>query len=269
MKTNMLRTLGSLIGLHLAVNAIGVEPPTPPVLVVARVVERTVTIQLGEALLTIVPVPIVPIRIEPGTRVRLLALSPGDKYGPVKWFKDGNEFNFGGGTLEFADAKAEDTGTYVAAVKGSDGRLNYSGGMALLIRDQEAQRLGNVSALVRLDNAQQSFSCGFMVEASPWPVLILLRGVGPGLSDFGVRDVLRAPKLVVYDMLGKRVAPVRMGSLSVSVEEVSKRVGAFPLVAGGGDVADLYYVPGGAYTVEVSSENGQSGAVLVEVYKAP
>ena len=83
--------------------------------------------------------------------------------------------------------------------------------------------------------------------------MMLIRGVGPGLAQYGVTDFLPDPELKVYRTT--EAGPVLVGSNdkwgsgdSAEVGIVTGEVGAFPLDSGSLDAAILFswLEPGGA-----------------------
>ncbi len=237
---------------------------------ITHVAERTVTIKLGHLIIYVQPPLIVPITVEPGTTVRIVSLPPHDKYGPVRWFKGAVELPATGGTLEISSATMVDSGDYSASARDADGRYALpSAEASLLVASRlQGQRLCSVAARVHLDPQRPSFVSGFVIEPGAWSVLVLVRAVGPALAQFGVQVPLAAPELRVFDQRGQRIQPLTDFKYP-SAEEAARRVGAFALPPAGKDVAYVFDLRGGSYTVETAAPNSSSGTVLVEVYQVP
>ncbi|MBT5903262.1 MAG: hypothetical protein HOH58_14245, partial [Opitutaceae bacterium] len=110
---------------------------------------------------------------------------------------------------------------------------------------------------------------GFVVGGSDLKS-ILVRTVGPGLTAFGVSDVMAQPAVKIFNSLSAEIASNSgwENGDATATGSVSALVGAFPLVAGSADSAVVATVPPGAYTAQVSPVDGQGGTVLVEVYDA-
>ena len=101
---------------------------------------------------------------------------------------------------------------------------------------------------------------------------LLIRGVGPGLEDQGVVDYLADPKITVFSAKGE--ALLTNGSWDVEeqmeeIETLSAELGAFALEAGSGDAALSAILAPGVYTVILSSEDGNPGVGLLEIYAVP
>ena len=110
---------------------------------------------------------------------------------------------------------------------------------------------------------------GFVVGGSDLKS-ILVRTVGPGLTAFGVSDVMAQPAVTVFNSSSNPIA-ANSGWESgdaTAISSASALVGAFPLVAGSADSAVVATVSPGAYTAQVAPVDGQGGTVLVEVYDA-
>lgn len=129
-----------------------------------------------------------------------------------------------------------------------------------------ADRLANLSARVQIVTANPARApmVGFVVTGDRSRE-ILVRAVGPTLSQFGVDGALAEPELQV--LKGSDVLAANSGwADNDSIMEAARRVGAFPLPPGSRDAAVLIRVAPGAYTASVRASRG--GAVLLEVYDA-
>jgi hypothetical protein len=111
---------------------------------------------------------------------------------------------------------------------------------------------------------------GFVVQGPAYK-RILIRGIGPTLSVFGVANALSDPVLTVYsgqDVIASNDrwsdAP-NLGALG----DATQKVGAFNLAANSEDAALYLTVAPGAYTVIVSGKDARQGIALLEVYDVP
>ena len=246
-----------------------------PVLVIgagASVVERSVTISLGAAIVSAVATPIQPpVTVRSGTRVKLIAAQADEKMPDVVWVKDSRALPATGRTLEIADASPAASGHYWAVVGLGNGQSTTSAQTELLVTTRDGQRLLNLSVLGRINAEQRVLTSGFTIEAGAGGLrtLVLIRAVGPGLAPFAVSDPLRAPRLRVMDTSGADVAPANMPFALPSVTVASDRVGAFAVPANSADIAQLYYLPAGGFTANVSSADAGTGAVLLEIFEVP
>jgi hypothetical protein len=100
---------------------------------------------------------------------------------------------------------------------------------------------------------------------------VLVRGIGPALTAFGVEGVLARPRLTVYR--GTDVLAINLGWTTadhpLEIARAGAEVGAFPLVTGSADTALLLELAPGNYTAQVSGPLGAGGVALLEVYEVP
>lgn len=96
--------------------------------------------------------------------------------------------------------------------------------------------------------------------------LVLIRGVGPTLTEFGVGGVLTNPRIEVFGASGKIY---ENDDWTAEIRSVVARVGAFTLPAGSKDAALLVSLAPGSYSVHVRGPAGVGGVVLVELYDVP
>jgi hypothetical protein len=127
-------------------------------------------------------------------------------------------------------------------------------------------RLINVSTRGFVGAGDQALVPGFVIGGNA-PKEVLIRAVGPGLTQFGVTDVLADPQLTLVP-LGKdfSVAANDNWGNATTLQTAFTQAGAFPLPAGSNDAAVVLRLPPGGYTVVVSGVGGTTGTALVEVY---
>ena len=101
------------------------------------------------------------------------------------------------------------------------------------------------------------------------PETVLIRGIGPGLSQFGVSGVLAAPQLSLYDAGGNVLSQTTAWGGSAALAAAFSQAGAFSLPASSTDAAIVVTLPPGNYTVQVAGAGGSVGVALVEVYELP
>lgn len=114
------------------------------------------------------------------------------------------------------------------------------------------------------EGAGQPVQAGFVVSG-PFPKRLLVRGVGPTLSQFGLSDVLADPTLQLYD--GTVQAPPIVGWTGLT-EDSFESVGAFALMPGSLDAAEFITFNPGIYTVSLAGAEADSGIALFELYDA-
>jgi sugar lactone lactonase YvrE len=122
----------------------------------------------------------------------------------------------------------------------------------------------NVSSRLRT-SGDRPLIAGFAITGSG-SKQVLIRAVGPTLSQYGVTGVLPNPKLQVYSGTTMLAENEDWGG-NATVSAAATRVGAFPLPATSTDGAMLMTLAPGVYTAQVAA-NGGDGIALVEVYDA-
>jgi hypothetical protein len=127
-------------------------------------------------------------------------------------------------------------------------------------------RLVNVSARNRAGTGDDILIAGFTISGTGEKPL-LIRAIGPKLSEFGVGGVLVDPRLEIYNGAGVRVAENDNSNVSLAANFTS--VGAFPLDNGSRDAALIANLPPGSYTAQVRGSDGGTGEALIEVYELP
>jgi len=128
----------------------------------------------------------------------------------------------------------------------------------------------NVSARMNVSSGVGALIGGFAIAGSA-PKTVLIRGVGPALSQFGVPGVLADPQLTVFSGSTQVASNSAWGtgtSTAAQVTSVSAQVGAFPLPSGSKDAALILTLQPGTYSVQVTSASGGTGVALVEIYDA-
>lgn len=102
---------------------------------------------------------------------------------------------------------------------------------------------------------------------------VLLRGVGPTLTDFGVTAPLANPVITVFRQ-GEHTgfASNDDWGQQANADDVAAAgtgVGAFALPRTSRDAAMLIELPPGAYTAQVTSADASGGSALLEIYLLP
>jgi hypothetical protein len=126
-----------------------------------------------------------------------------------------------------------------------------------------APRLTNVSARSQAGRDAEQLIAGFTLGRASKTVLI--RAVGPGLTQFGVTGQLADPKLELYSG-STLLATNDNWEESAGLTDMFTRVGAFPLAPGSRDAAMVITLKPGGYTAQVSGVANTTGVALVEVY---
>jgi len=160
-------------------------------------------------------------------------------------------------------------GAYTAQVSGANG----GSGIALAeIYDADtgtpASRLINLSARAFVGTNANVLIAGFVIAGNSAET-VLIRGVGPGLTNFGVTGVLAAPQLTVTDSTGTTVAQNARWGGTAALAATFSNVGAFALSSTSSDAALVVTLQPGSYTAQLSGVGATTGIALVEIYEVP
>ncbi len=128
-------------------------------------------------------------------------------------------------------------------------------------------RLSNLSARTRVGAGDDVLIAGFVIDGNV-PRKLLLRAVGPTLTQFDVAGVLANPKLELFQGANLLHQNDNWGG-TAALSAAFGQVGAFELPAGSQDGALLVTLQPGLYSVVVSGVGGSTGVALVEIYEMP
>ena len=133
--------------------------------------------------------------------------------------------------------------------------------------------LANLSLRDHVGTGENVLIGGFVIQDPAdfaRPLRVLIRAVGPALTDFGVDGVCADPVLTLFDQSGAIIATNdNWADDAVSLTDTFQQLGAFPLAAGSLDSAILIELPPGAYTGHIAGKNGTEGQALLEIYRLP
>jgi len=125
-------------------------------------------------------------------------------------------------------------------------------------------RLASLSTRGRVLGGVGKMVAGFVIEGSTTKDVVL-RAVGPRLSDFGVPGLLVDPKIAIF-RAGESTPFAAADSWDSSMSSVFATLGAFSLGNDKASAAMRTQLAPGAYTVEVSGADDGMGVAIVEVY---
>lgn len=145
--------------------------------------------------------------------------------------------------------------------------VNFLNGRVNNAASPSPGRIINLSTRAQVAYVGDSFTVGFNLSGNLRTTL-LIRGVGPGLSRFGVSGALLAPRLEVRR--GTTLLDANEGWDKVAnpnqVSAAANAVAAFPLAPGSLDTALVLQLDPGTYTATIRGVNGASGEALAEIY---
>lgn len=170
------------------------------------------------------------------------------------------------------------TGVFPVTVSATNPADSISATVTITVRDAVADwgrvRLANLSTRGLVGAGERILIAGFVVQGTGRKSL-LVRGVGPGLTSFGVPGALAEPRVSVVSAAGRMLLSAgaweAAGPASASaVAAVGQRLGAFALAPGSKDSAVVTALDPGSYSVWVEGVGvgGTGGVALVEIYDA-
>lgn len=125
-------------------------------------------------------------------------------------------------------------------------------------------RLINLSTRSHAGSGEDTMIAGFVIEGEG-QLRLLLRGIGPTLTQYQVPNALADPVLVLY-----RGNTVIDTNDDWKAEDAAAMAGvAFALPVGSKDAALVVSLGGGVYSLHVRGANNSSGTALAEVYVLP
>lgn len=122
-------------------------------------------------------------------------------------------------------------------------------------------RLANLSVRTAAGTGDDTLIVGFAVAGSARQTL-LVRGIGPGLTPFGVSGAMTDPSLRLFSG-ASLIGTNDNWSADPAITSTAALVGAFPLTATSRDAALLPSLAAGDYSAHVG---GSRGVALVELY---
>ena len=204
-----------------------------------------------------------------GLTLTLNVIATGDGTLTYQWRKDGTVL--AGATspvYSVPNVTAATGGDYTVTITGPQGTLT-SAPATITVEPIRPGRLTNLSVRTTAGSGDQTLIVGFFVGGSPDKPM-LIRGIGPSLSQFGVTGVLVDPQLqlatgsTVLATNDDWAAPG--GSVtSAALIDAFNRSGAFPLQTTSKDAALLRTMSVGSYTAQITGTTG-TGIALAELY---
>src|SRR4029079_14604555 len=161
-------------------------------------------------------------------------------------------------------------GNYTAIVRG----VNNTVGVALVevydLSSGESSSLGNISTRSFVQTGEHVMIGGFIVQGSG-PKRVIIRAIGPELTQFGIPDALANPRLELHNGSGALIAnnddwqTTILGGIITS-NQVGDIQNSGHAPTAGSESAIIADLQPGNYTAIVRGVNSTAGVALVEVY---
>jgi hypothetical protein len=168
--------------------------------------------------------------------------------------------------LESAIVVTLDPGSYTAIVRGQDAGTGVALVEAYDLDQPAPSQLANISTRGSVETGDNVMIGGFILgAAADNEATVVVRGIGPALSDRGVANALADPTLELHDADGMVVASNDDWKDSQEVE--IEAAGLAPTYDR--ESAILAQLSAGGYTAILRGEDDATGVGLVEVYNLP
>ncbi len=188
-----------------------------------------------------------------------------------QWYRNGVAIASGtSATLVVSGATSANAGTYTCTATNAAGAVTSNPAVLAVVNSASPGRLVNISCRATVGTGANILITGFAVggAGTSGSESLLIRGSGPALVPFGVTGTLADPQLQLFS--GSNVLGSNSGwAGSAAISGAAAAVGAFAWSdTSSHDAALLESLSGGAYTVQIAGETGDTGVALAEIYDA-
>ena len=197
-----------------------------------------------------------------GRTATLSVTAAGNAPFSYQWFRGSTPVGTGS-TLTLKAVTASAAGDYTVVVTNN---LGSTRSLPVQLTVDGGARLTNIATRAGTGPGENTLTAGFVITGAATKT-VLVRGIGPGLSAFGLTGLLPNPKLTLFDAAGKTIAANDDFVSSATPNGLVAAVSAFPL-SNSRDAALVSPLPSGSYTVQLTDSGAGSGVALVEVYEA-
>ncbi len=184
--------------------------------------------------------------------------------GPLTYQWKRNDTPIAGATsasYQVPNVIAATAGNYTVTIAGPQGALT-SAAAIITVEPPIPGRLINLSVRTTAGTGAQILTMGFVIAGTP-DATVLLRGIGPSLTGFGVVGALTDPQLQLFAGTTSIATNDNWGGGALAADFAA--VGAFPLDAASRDAALVRNLAAGNYSAQVIG-SGQAGIALAELY---
>ncbi|MSU22404.1 MAG: matrixin family metalloprotease [Opitutus sp.] len=181
-----------------------------------------------------------------------------------------------GPSYTIGSVQTADAGAYVVIVSSSAGIVvsNEATLTVTPVTTSSDTALANISTRGVVSSGSGVLIAGLVIGGTT-PKNILLRAVGPALTDFGVADALADPTLTLFGPNSSTLIAATNDNwdtgptaTTAALVATATRLGAFQFTPGSKDAALLATLPPGNYSAIVSGPGATTGVALVEAYDA-
>jgi len=181
-----------------------------------------------------------------------------------QWYLNGTAISGATGSAYTATT----AGSYTVAVTNAAGTVTSAAAVVGTV-----SRLVNLSTRAEVETGAAITIAGFAISGPAGVTKqVMIRGVGPTLTNFSITDFLTTPALTLYDSAGNAIATnvgwtTNTSPTPAQIITLAAEVGAFALIDPSADSVLVVSLPPGTYSAELSGVSGTTGVGLVEVYE--
>lgn len=242
-----IQTLATRTSLPLVISGEGAAAPTPPVITGQPVAQNGVA----------------------GGSVTFSVATAATAGNAYQWRKDGvNLAGATAATLTINNLSATNAGSYTVVITNAVGTITSNPAVLALVTASTVGRLVNMSIRTGAGTGDNTLIVGVALggAGTSGNKAVLLRGIGPTLTSFGVGGAIADPVMTVFQ--GSTQA-AQNDDWDAALAPVFASFGAFALTAGGRDAA-IYNatIPSASYSIQITGKNNGTGIALAEVYDA-
>jgi hypothetical protein len=155
-------------------------------------------------------------------------------------------------------------GAYTATVRGTNNGTGIAAIEAYDLEQAVDSRLANISTRGFVDTGDNVMIGGTIIRGTI-PAKVLIRAIGPSLTNAGVANALQDPTLELRDGNGVLLASNDNWRSDQEAEIIATTIAPTNDL----ESAILRSLPPGAYTAVVRGKNDSTGVALVEAYQLP
>lgn len=183
-----------------------------------------------------------------------------------QWYKDGVAIpGATSATYTIEPVTGETAGAYTAVITSGAGSVTSTPAVVTVGATAEFGHLVNLSVRAPAGSGAQTLIVGFAVSGDK---RLLVRGIGPTLTAYGVNAALPDPSLALYASTGTALEGNDNWDGNAALSATFDLVGAFALSPTSKDAALLRELAAGSYTAHITTSGSETGAALAEIYDA-
>ena len=158
-------------------------------------------------------------------------------------------------------------GTYTAIIRGQGNATGIGLVEVYDVDPATASRLGNISGRASVQTGSNALFAGFIVGNNIGAANVVVRGLGPSLTQSGITNPLLDPTLELHDNNGTLL--IGNDNWQDDASQVARISSAGLAPANPLESAVFASLLPGTYTAIIAGKNGGTGVGLVEVYNLP